>query len=221
MRNSRWLILFSMLVFPYTAVAEVFIAEKHQVLMLAPAENGIKGQYMFGVRNTGTTAEKIVTPVMLPKETADFSPEEGLEARDLSLGTDGVVMTKIVSPGIEIVSLAFRVNGSGGPITLTLVPPVEIKDLTVVLPKNSGLSLESSSFAPSQQATMGVDAKFDTYQSLNSLPAKAFVTLTLIGMPAGRAPLWYVGLGLAITLSLGGITLTAVQRPQAHKFHSL
>ena len=51
---------------------------------------------------------------MLPKETVDFMPQEGLTADQLTLSEGGVTVDAEFPNGVHIVSIGFKVDGRFG-----------------------------------------------------------------------------------------------------------
>src|SRR5690606_13910452 len=140
MIRARALLPLALLFGGGSANADVMLTPKH-LIILRQGLDAVYGSYVFAVQNTGEAPEKFRSAVMLPKETADFVPQEGGRPDEVTLAEDGggVYVEKDFPPGVHIVSIGFKADASYGKTTLTFTPPAEIQSFTVLLPRDSGM----------------------------------------------------------------------------------
>ncbi len=185
------------------ALAEVTLTPKHLVI-LRQGLDAVYGSYVFAVQNTGEAPAPFKQAVMLPKETVDFVPQEGVEAGEVSLSEgNGVLVDKEFPPGVHIVSIGFRVDASYGKAQLTMAPVAEIQSFTLLLPRDGGMHVSSSVLAPGEMGS-APDPQYEAMLSNAPLPAGQTFIISVDGLPEGRTRTWIVGAivgGLLVTLS--------------------
>lgn len=205
------LLLCSLLAAP--ALAAVSVTPRH-LMILREGLGSLYGSYVFGVFNTGDKPEHFKTPVMLPKETDDFSAQEGVEAGDLTLAPGGgVTLEKEFPPGMQIVSIGFRTKSRYGRGVLTLTPTLAIDSFTLLIPRLSGLQVSAPKLAIGD-ASNAPDPQYEPYINASVLQSGETVTIAVDGLPEDRSQIWIVGAGVAAMLLLMAGFLAWRTRPQ-------
>ena len=182
-----------------SAMAAVSVTPRH-LMVLREGLDVLYGSYVFGVFNTGDKPERFRTPVMLPKETDDFSAQEGVEAGDLTLAPGGgVILEKEFPPGMQIVSIGFRTPSRYGRSVLTLTPALAIDSFTLLLPRLSRLQVSSPKLVVGDAAS-APDPQYEPYINASVLQPGEALKVAVNGLPAGRSQIWIVGAGVAAML---------------------
>lgn len=198
-----------------SAGAAVEVKAKH-LLILRPGLDAVYGTYVFAVENNGKEAERYKGTAMLPKETDDFAPQEGLEPADVTLGppgSGGVLIDKAMSPGLNVLSLAFRVPAHYGRSAMTWTLPSTIDSLTVLVAKQGGMSLDAAQLAP-VPASQESDPQFKTLINAAPLVAGSKLDMQLGAIPEGRTRLWWVGGAVGVWLAGLALWLAWRTRPK-------
>lgn len=178
----------------FEARADVYVTPKH-LIILRQGLDSLYGSYVFAVQNTGEAPETLKARVMLPKETVDFMPQEGLDPSEVTLadGPDGgLQIDKSFPNGVHIVSIGFKVDARLGKAGLTLTPVSEIQSFTLLLPRDSGLTLVTSPLVDGDESA-APDPQYRPFVSAAPLAAGAAFNIEVAGIPEGRSRLWLVG----------------------------
>jgi hypothetical protein len=151
---------------------------------------------------------------MLPKETSDFVPQEGLEPNEIALGSDGGVnIEKDIPKGVHVLGVGFKVDGRYGKTKMSLTPEVEVRSLTILVPRDTAVDLAAAGL----KAASGPDAEDPQYRAFvnaEPLPAAAPFVVEVSGLPEGRARLWLTGSVIAACMVLGAAFLAFRTRPK-------
>lgn len=167
------------------------LTPKHLVIV-RPGQDSLWGSYVFAVQNSGQEPASLSTEIMLPKETVDFVPQEGIKPEELALSDGGVRVSAIFPPGVHIVSIGFKVDARYGSAELSFVPQTAVQSFTLLVPRQSGLKVD----APRLIESGGAESPDPQYQSfVNQGPLAVGETLRveLSGLPEGRHRLWLMG----------------------------
>lgn len=173
------------------AQPKVATARRH-IFFLRDGLDALWGNYVFAVDNPGQVATRFSMPVMLPKETVDWQGLEGIESNDLTLAQSEPVLAKDFPPGVHIVGFGFRVDGRDGSATLTLRAPIAIESLTVLVPKDSTLEVNSPQLSKGEPDD-SPDPSYIAYLNTTPLDAGATIRVDVVGIPRGRGMLWNIG----------------------------
>lgn len=214
MKFIRPLLPLLLLILAGPARADVMLTPKH-LIILRQGLDSVYGSYVFAVQNTGETTAKFKSAVMLPKETVDFVPQEGVEPEEVSLapGGGGVVVEKDFPPGVHIVSIGFKVDASYGMSQLTLVPPAEIQSFTVLVPRDAGMRVVSSVLKAGEMGH-APDPQYEAMISEEPLAQGRSFTVEVQGLPEGRTRIWIVGAAVGGVLLLLAAFLAWRTRPK-------
>ena len=182
-----------------SAFSEVNVAGR-QVYILYPGIESIWGSYLFMVNNSGTKVDNGQFKIMLPIETEDFEPQQGINPKDIQLGEDGgVFVNKDFPPGDTLVTVGFKIPSSGGVAKITINPTINIPAFSYFVSKGSlkveGMNLDFQT----DQFFSGKN--YDTY-TVESLRANAPYSVNVLGSPEGRNNYWLLGAVVGIVLLL-------------------
>lgn len=184
-------------------MADVYVTPKHLVI-LRQGLDSLYGSYVFAVQNTGEAPEALKARVMLPKETIDFMPQEGVDPSEVSLAEGpegGLQIDKQFPNGVHIISIGFKVAARLGKASLSFTPVGEIQSFTLLVPRDSGIQLVSSPLIDGDEAA-APDPQYRPYVSGAPLPAGTPFFIEVAGIPEGRSRLWMIGSVLAGLLVL-------------------
>lgn len=215
MKRLLNLFLFSTLLLDAaTAFADVRVSARH-LIILREGLDSIWGSYVFAVVNDGQSPAAFKTGVVLPKETADWAPQEGIEPENVKLadGGGGLVVEKEFPPGTHVITIGFKVPASLGRAEMTLRPLTTIEELTVLKPRASKISIEASWLKP-VDASNSPDPEYDALLADGALEAGSEKVIALVGLPEGRARYWFLGGGVAFLLLVGATILAIKTRPR-------
>ncbi len=195
------------------ARAEVYVTPKH-LLILREGLDTVYGSYIFALQNTGEKPEHFKVPVMLPKETEDFTPQEGLEPSELTLAQNGsVVVEKDVQPGVNLIGIGFRLSGRYGKATMTFNPVMDIDSFILLLPRGSAMQVESNFLKPGDSDS-APDPQYMPWTTNAPMKANELVSIEVSGLPEGRSRLWILGSIVAGMLVLLAAFLAWRTRPK-------
>ncbi len=192
-----------------------------QMMVIREGLDAVYGQIMFVVRNNAAVPLPFKFRVLMPKETSDFSPREGLEPGDVVLadapssqeGFRGLVVEKVFPPGVHMMTIGYKVDGSFGSATLTLSHPEGVQDLNLLSLKEGRVSLESSGLVKNSKPEEA-DPLYDALQLKSPLEPGQVLTIQVTGIPEGRTRLWWMGGLLGGILLASASILTLRTRPQ-------
>jgi hypothetical protein len=195
------------------AAADVYVTPKHLVI-LREGLDAVYGNYVFAVQNTDQEPATLKATVMLPKETVDFVPQEGIEASEVSLAPGGgLLIDKSFPAGIHIVSIGFKVDAHYGGAKLTLTPTSDIQSFTLLVPRETSLTVASPVLTDGD-ATNAPDPQYRPLVSKEPLVAGTAFEIAVSGMPEGRARLWIAGAVIAVLLVASAGFLALKTRPR-------
>jgi len=192
-----------------------------QMMILREGLDAVYGQVMFVVRNNASIPLPGQFRVLMPKETSDFTPREGLEPSEVALASEnsdgnqgtqtsgfrGLVVDKVFGPGVSMMSIGFKVDAKLGAAQLSLSHPQGVKELNVLVLKNG--PLRASSDLLLKASAMDVeDPQYDSLELKKPLEPKEILTIQVEGVPEGRMRYWWTGGIAAGVLVLGALFLT-------------
>ena len=181
------------------AMADVRVTPRH-LMILREGLDTVYGSYIFAVENSSDKPEHFKSPLMLPKEADDFSPQEGVEASDLSLAPGGgVIIEKDFAPGMQVVSVGFRVPARYGRGLLSLTAGLPIESFTLLVPRQSGI-LATSPKLVLGDASNAPDPQYEPFITSTPLQPGDTLAIDVAGLPEGRTRSWIVGGGVAAML---------------------
>lgn len=196
---------------PLAAEAAVKVSDRH-LLIFRESVAAIFGNYIFKVINSTEQKAVFKSRIMLPKETTDFQPTEGLEPSDVKLADNGVMVEKEVEPGVHIFGLGFKAEGSGGSAVLSFVAPEAIGTFIVLVPRQGPIHLKSPLFG-AEDKDEG-DKDYRAHLNQQAIPANQAFTITIEGIPEGRGRYWALGAAVGIIVLVLAAVLAWRTRPR-------
>ena len=143
--------------------------------------------------------------LLLPVETTDWVPGDGVSIDDIRLGAGGgLVLEKEFPPGETLVSLRFKVDASLGETGLRVRTSSVVRDLVVFYPHKSFLMTADDPGFVTREKVPFSGGVYDTLQRTD-LEAGKVINFQVTNLPRGRMIYWIVGavLGLALVLGAG------------------
>jgi len=186
-------------------LAEVLLAPK-QLIIVKPGIDRLHGSWIAAVINKGDKPDNFRLPVLLPRESIDFQPVEGLSPSEVKLEDDGVYVEKVFQPGVNVLSFAFVVAGSQGRVDLNFAAKGDLGELSVMTPRGM-LQIFGQEFVDGGTDVQDLQM-YNILVSKRSLMRGDEVRVSVRGIPEGRQRLWFVGLGFAALLLGAAIFLT-------------
>jgi hypothetical protein len=212
-----WMICKSLLVIGMALIAnahafsQALVSTRH-LMILRPGIDAVYGTYMFAVNNAGESDANLNMRLMLPKETVDFSPVEGLLPKDMTLGDGGIFINKDFPKGNQVLNIGFKVDGSFGASEFLLNPNMPIASFTILIDKDSGLVISTPDLKSNPHG--GPDHKYIAYENTAPLQEGQLLTINVQGIPEGRGLLWIFGAVTIFIILLGAALLTLRTRPR-------
>jgi hypothetical protein len=185
---------------------------KRHVVILQPSEDQIWGSYIFAVDNPSKKPQLMQIAVMIPKETKDFKAQEGIEANELKLGSDGgLIVEKLFPPGNTLLGVGFLVESSLGKATLTFDMREAIDQMVVLIPQDSISAV--SEFMNLEVGVPFAGQVFNTLTVRQPTVGKTYV-VHVDGVHEGRGRLWLIGAIFAALLFISAAALAYKTRPK-------
>jgi hypothetical protein len=184
---------------------QIAIAPK-QLLVIKPGVDRIHGTWVAAVMNRGQKPEVFSVPVMLPKESRDFQPVEGVEPADIKLETDGVYVNKAFPPGVNVLSFAFISDAKHGRAELNIQAKSDVGELSVMTPRGM-LSISGQEFLDSGSDVQDLQM-YDILTSRSQIAKGDELRLSISEVPEGRMRLWFFGGSFALLLCIAAGYLT-------------
>lgn len=192
-----------------------------QMMILREGLDAVYGQIMFVARNNASVPLPGKFRVLLPKETSDFSPREGLEPGEVALaspqdspsttvetqGFQGLLVDKVFAPGVSMMSIGFKVDAKLGSAELNLSHPQGVRELNILLLKEGPLKAQSDSLIKDLRTDVE-DPQYDYYELKKPLEPGEVLTLKVSEVPEGRIRYWWMGGITAGILVLAALFLT-------------
>jgi hypothetical protein len=192
----KFLLLPILSLLSFQAAAQVEYSGKHAVFLHASVDK-VVGSYMFVITNTSSEPQRARIPLMLPEETDDWRPQEGVAASELEMTDGGLVVDKEFASGESYIAIDFLANASGGATGLTFKPAFPIMEFAIYSPKGEiDIKPLTAKFSP------GMDGMPMGGKSYNILTASAIdsgekVQIEVSNIPEGRANYWLAGSTIA------------------------
>lgn len=205
-------VLLALLFVSTAATAQVELSDRH-IYFIYPGVEEIKGNYIFLVRNAGKEESRETFKVLLPAETIDWMPQEGIGPDELKPGKEGgLILEKNFPPGETMISLGFIVPAKGDQAVMTFKPDYNVGELAILSRKGTTELSGSSGF----QEQSGISFAGQMYDSVgkSATTAGETVSVTIGGIPQGRTRLKYLGFAaIAIIVAAAGF-LTVRTKPR-------
>lgn len=200
------------LVMSRPALAVTAVNSRH-LIVLREGVDVVWGSYVFAVTNDEDGPRAVGIKIGLPKETADFVPQEGLEPADLKPIEGGFEVNKEFPPGTHVITVGFKIPASFGRANLTLKSLAPVEALTLLSPKKSPMVLSGSWFKPADGGT-SPDPEYSAFTAIGPLDPMHNYVLEIQGLPEGRSREWILGGAVGAVLLLTAIGLALKTRPK-------
>lgn len=186
---------------------------KRQVIFLREGLDSIFGNAVFLVENRSETDAPLKTIAMLPKETVDFAATEGIDPQDIKLDGTNVVIERAVPPGVHMIGIGFQTSAKFGRATLSFTVTEPIDNLSILVPEESKLELQSAALQPADDGETPHEGYRPYANRAPMQPGDRF-TIEVTGLPEGRAGLWILGAVIAGLIVVSAFTLAWRTRPK-------
>lgn len=194
------------------AAAEIYVTSKHLVILRAGLDT-VWGSYVFAVNNKDTVPTPLKVNIMMPAEMEDFHPQEGVTREEVQLTDAGLMVEKDFAPGINVISIGFKLPAKFGRTTVSFTPHMDIDSFTLLIPRDSGVTIQSPELAPGNDEA-GPDPQYAPYVSKGILKTGQKFTIGVGGIPEGRLTLWITGGITGALLLLLGLVFAFRTRPR-------
>lgn len=194
------------------AAAEIFVTSKHLVILRAGLDT-VWGSYVFAVNNKDAAPSPLRVNIMMPAQMEDFHPQEGVTREEVQLTDSGLMVEKEFAPGINVISIGFKLPAKFGQADVSFTPHMDIDSFTLLVPRDSSIKIQSPELAPGNDEA-GPDPQYAPYVSKSILKTGQKFTIAVSGIPEGRLTLWITGGITGVLLLLIGLFLAARTRPR-------
>jgi hypothetical protein len=184
-----------------------------QLVILKQGLNQLWGSLVLAVMNDTGAPARVKAHVMLPEQTTDWQPQEGVEPSDIQLAPQGggLLIEREFPAGTTLVSIGFVVPAKLGRATMTLRPGGEVQELSVLVPRGK-LQVISDQLSPGREERVPGE-NFEAWLSNGEITAGQEIRVEVTGIPEGRARFWFVGGMAGALILLGGAFMTWNTRP--------
>ncbi len=210
MKKLFWFLTLLFLSAP--AMAQVELSDRH-IYFIYPSVEEIKGNYIFLLRNSGKEDVRHTMKILLPAETIDWVPQEGVGPDELKPGPEGgLVLEKNFPPGETMISLGFIVPAKGDKAVMTFKPEYNVGELAILARKGTAELSGSTGF----QVQSGISFAGQMYDSVgkSATTAGETVSVTIGGVPQGRSRLKYLGFAAIAVIAAAAAFLTWRTKPR-------
>lgn len=188
------------------AQSKISVADRHMI-MIQPGIEQVLGSYMFGVKNNSDKEEEIQFEVLLPNETVDFGPQDGLSKEDLVLADNGkLLISKKFKPGLNILSIGFLAKVDPAEGLLTYNAPFDLKELSFIT-NDKNLTFSSEGLVEGVPPMLRGN-NFQGIVSGDIIKKGSKIVLNISGLPQGRKSYIYMGIVFSIVLVIFSVLLT-------------
>ena len=197
-----------LLLFISTVAQGAQLAGRH-VYIIHPGMDTVWGSYMLVVEREGEGAtESAQFQLMLPTETEDWSPQQGIEKDSVQLKPDGGLMVDAVFEKPQtLVVTGFKVVGNSGRVPFTIKVPFEMDDFAVMAIEGQIKIVSNDMKYTGAKDFSG--RKYDTW-SVENVPEGKVIQFTAEGIPEGRRN-YYILAGLFSLILLLSVTVLAIR----------
>ena len=198
------------------ASAEPVLAAK-QLVIVKPGVDTLNGTWLAAVINSSEKPETLRVPILLPKETEDFQPMEGVAPGDVKIELDGVYVEKAFEPGVNVISFAFMTSSKSGSVDLNFEPKLDLGELTIMTPRGL-MKVQGEKLVMTGTDVQDLQT-YDLWVTQGPVMKGNNIRVTVSGVPEGRRKLWILGAGFALVLIIASAGLTyrshVLSRPDA------
>jgi len=198
------------------ASAEPVLAAK-QLVIVKPGVDKLSGTWLAAVINSSEKPETLRVPILLPKETEDFQPMEGVAPGDVKIELDGVYVEKAFEPGVNVISFAFMTSSKSGSVDLNFEPKLDLGELTIMTPRGL-MKVQGEKLVMTGTDVQDLQT-YDLWVTQGPVMKGSNIKVTVSGVPEGRRKLWILGAGFALVLITAAAGLTyrshVLSRPDA------
>lgn len=185
------------------------LAGRH-VYIIHPGMDSVWGSYMLVVEREAEegATESAQFQLMLPTETEDWSPQQGIEKDSVQLKPDGGLLVDAVFEKPQtLVVTGFKVAGNSGRVPFTIKVPFEMEDFAVMAIEGQIKIVSDDMKYVGAKDFSG--RKYDTWSMENVAQGKV-IQFTVEGIPEGRRN-YYILAGLFGLILIGGVTVLALR----------
>ncbi len=209
------LLLLSFAVFAPSGMAEIYVTSKHLVILRTGIDT-VWGSYVFAVNNKDAAPSSLKVNIMMPSQMTDFFPQEGVTKEEVLLTDSGLMVEKEFAPGVNVVSIGFRVPSKFGRAEVSFKPQMDIDSFTLLVPRDSGTQIQSEGLVLGNDEERP-DPQYQPYVSKNILKTGEAFTINVAGVPEGRLTLWISGGITGACMLLFGLLLACRTRPRVQE----
>lgn len=208
----KLLILLSFAFFAPSSFAEIYVTSKHLVILRTGIDT-VWGSYVFAVNNKDAAPSSLKVNIMMPAQMTDFYPQEGVTKEEVMLTDSGLMVEKEFAPGVNVVSIGFRVPSKFGRAEVSFKPQMDIDSFTLLVPRDSGTQIQSDGLVVGNDEERP-DPQYQPYVSKNILKTGETFTINVAGVPEGRLTLWISGAITGACMLIFGLLLAIRTRPR-------
>jgi len=195
-----------------SATAQIGVSGRH-MMVIEPGVERVVGSYMFGVVNAYSEPKEYTFDVLLPKETLDFGPQDGLSKDDIKLSPDGKVMIKkTFPPGFSYIAVGFMAGINGERGSLNFNTSYDMQEISFI---TSASSLKMSSDGMVNGTPENLNKKsFKGIITQNVIPKGTKIVVNLDGLVKGRGDFIILGAVFSVLVLAFVLILAIKTRPK-------
>jgi hypothetical protein len=186
------------------AVNESIMAPR-QLLVLKPGLDEVYGTWVAAVNNKSKTPQHVRVSALIPRETIDVHPLEGVANGEWKLDQTGLWIEKEFGEGVNVISFSFRTAARYGANTLNFKVGSPIDELILMTP--SGMMTIAGRDLVVTGSDMQGSQGYTVMTVQRKIVAGDAVAFDIDGVPEGRGRLWIVGAAFGILMVVGAAVM--------------
>ena len=171
---------------PHSTKNSIGLGQRHFIIVTADTQY-LWCSYYFGVHNRSSDSQLFEVPIQLPKNTEDFTAQDGLTKDDLHLKETGdLFIKKKFKPGLNVISIGFKIPiDIWGENIIKLSFPYGIQEFSIATQKSTLLDLSS----PDLEAGVPNMLSQSEYVGLigSQIRSDKTMTIEIKGLPMGHS----------------------------------
>lgn len=181
-----------------TPTANESIMAPRQLLVLKPGLDEVYGTWVAAVNNKSKTPQHVRVSALIPRETVEVQPLEGVANGEWKLDEAGLWVEKDFGEGVNVISFSFRTAARYGASTLNFKVGSPIAELLLMTP--SGMMTIAGRDLVVTGSDMQGSQSYTVMTVQREIMAGDAVAFEIDGVPEGRGRLWIVGAAFGILM---------------------
>jgi hypothetical protein len=176
-----------------------------QLLVLKPGLDEVYGTWVAAVINKSKTLQHVRVSALIPRETIEVQPLEGVANGEWKLDEAGLWIEKDFGEGVNVISFSFRTAARYGASALNFKVGSPIVELIVMTP--TGMMTIAGRDLVVTGSDMQDSQGYTVMKVKRQIVAGDSVAFDIDAVPEGRGRLWVVGAVFGILMFVGAAVM--------------